>query len=137
MPLNILVVDDSSVTRAMIIKTLKIIGLPLGEIYQAANGLEGIEALEENWVDIALVDVNMPIMNGEEMLRQLRETPEGKNLPVIMVSTEGSQTRIESLQEQGAKFVHKPFAPEAIRQAIVEITGISYEPTSTESDTDF
>lgn len=134
MALNVLVVDDSSVTRAMIIKTLKIAGLPLGEIYQAANGQEGLDVLDKNWVDIALVDINMPVMNGEEMIRRLRETPEWENLPVVVVSTEGSQTRIERLQQRGAKFVHKPFAPETIREIIAEITGISHEPEETETD---
>ncbi|HEX30388.1 TPA: response regulator, partial [Candidatus Poribacteria bacterium] len=66
MALNILVVDDSSVMRSIIIKTLHLCGLPLGEIYQAVNGLEGLQALEENWIDLALVDINMPVMDGEE-----------------------------------------------------------------------
>ncbi len=135
MALNVLVVDDSSVTRAMIIKTLKIAGLPLGEIYQAANGQEGLDVLDEHWIDLALVDINMPVMNGEEMIQKLREIPEWENLPVVVVSTEGSQTRIERLQQRGAKFVHKPFAPEAIREIISEITGIDHEPE--ESETDF
>lgn len=134
MPLNVLVVDDSSVTRAMIIKTLKIAGLPLGEVYQAANGQEGLDVLDQNWVDIAFVDINMPVMNGEEMIHRLRETPEWENLPVIVVSTEGSQTRIERLQQRGAKFIHKPFAPESIREIIFEITGISHEPEEIETD---
>lgn len=134
MPLNVLVVDDSSVTRAMIIKTMKIAGLPLGEIYQAANGQEGLDILDQKWVDLALVDINMPVMNGEEMIHRLRKIPEWENLPVVVISTEGSQTRIERLQQRGAIFVHKPFAPETIREVISEITGISHEPEATETD---
>ncbi len=134
MALNVLIVDDSSVTRAMILKTMKIAGLPLGDIYQASNGQEGLDILDQSWVDLALVDINMPVMNGEEMLRRLREMPEWENLPVIIVSTEGSQTRIESLQQKGAKFVHKPFAPETIREVIAEVTGICHEPEECQTD---
>jgi two-component system chemotaxis response regulator CheY len=135
MALNVLVVDDSSVTRAMIIKTMKMASLPLGEIYQAGNGQEGLQQMQEHWIDLALVDINMPVMNGEEMITKLRENPEWENLPVIVVSTEGSQTRIERLQQKGVKFVHKPFSPETVREVISEITGIEHEPA--ESDTEF
>ncbi len=135
MALNILVVDDSSVTRAMVIKTLKIAGLPLGEIHQAANGQEGLDQLENNWIDLALVDINMPVMNGEEMIIKVRERPEWENLPIVVVSTEGSQTRIERLQQKGAQFIHKPFSPETIREVVADITGLDHEPI--EADTDF
>jgi two-component system chemotaxis response regulator CheY len=137
MALNFLIVDDSSVTRAMIIKTLKIAGLPIGEVHQAANGQEGLDALKDNWIDLALVDINMPVMNGEEMIGKVRENPEWENLPIIVVSTEGSQTRIERLQRKGAKFIHKPFAPESIREVVEEITGIDHEPIETDTDLDF
>ncbi len=68
MALNVLVLDDSAVMRAIIIKTLKLTGLPLGGIHEAANGKEGLEVLDANWVDLALVDINMPVMTGEEFI---------------------------------------------------------------------
>jgi two-component system chemotaxis response regulator CheY len=135
MALNVLVVDDSSVTRAMIIKTMKMAGLPLGEVYQAGNGREGLDQLADHGVDLALVDINMPVMNGEEMIERIRENPEWESLPVVVVSTEGSQTRIERLQQKGARFVHKPFSPETVREIIAEITGMQHEPQ--ESDAEF
>lgn len=135
MALNILVVDDSSVTRAMIIKTIKMASLPLGEIYQAGNGQEGLDLLKHHWVDLALVDINMPVMNGEDMIEKIRENPEWKSLPVIVISTEGSQTRVERLRQQGARFIHKPFSPEIIRETIADITGMRHEPS--ETDTEF
>jgi two-component system chemotaxis response regulator CheY len=126
--INILVVDDSAVMRKMVIKTLRLIrGLPLGEIYEAANGQEGLKRLQEQWIDLALVDINMPVMTGEEMIQQLRQNPETKDLAVIVVSTEGSESRIEMLQRHGAGFVHKPFSPELLRKQIIELTGVSYE----------
>lgn len=127
MSLNILVVDDSAVVRAMIVKTLEISGLDVGQVVQAANGQEGLQALEDHWIDLVLVDINMPVMNGEEMIERLRANPLWEALPLVVVSTEGSQTRIARLQQKGARFVHKPFAPETIREVVEDIMGISHE----------
>lgn len=127
MSLNILVVDDSSVMRAMIVKTLRLSGVPVNEVHQAANGEEGLRAIDANWIDLCLVDINMPIMDGEQMLDKVRENPETRGLPVIVVSTEGSDTRVAALREKGAGFVHKPFTPEILRETIVEVTGVSDE----------
>jgi len=132
MSLNILVVDDSSVMRAMIIKTLRLSGLPLGQIHQAGNGQEGLDVLSSNWIDLALIDINMPVMNGEEMIDRLRRNPETADLPVIVVSTESSETCIEMLQKKGAVFVHKPFTPETLRETIEKMTGVSSEQRITE-----
>ena len=127
MAFNVLVVDDSAVMRGIIIKTLRLSGLELSEIYQAGNGQEGLALVDQNWVDLALVDINMPVMNGEEMIRKLRANPETERLPVIVVSTEGSEARIKTLQENGVKFIHKPFDPGVLREMIRELTGVSDE----------
>ena len=95
MALNILVVDDSSVMRAIIIKTLHLSQLPVGEVHQASNGQEALKVLDGKWIDLALVDINMPVMDGEEMINRLRQNPATVGLPVIIVSTEGSNTRKE------------------------------------------
>lgn len=124
MPLNVLVVDDSSVMRAMIIKTMRMSGLDLGEIHQAANGQEGLDTARNNWLDLVVADINMPVMNGEEMIDQMKADPELADLPTIVISTEGSATRIERLERKGVKFIHKPFTPEIIRDTIKGLTGI-------------
>jgi two-component system chemotaxis response regulator CheY len=118
MGINVLVVDDSSVMRAMIIKTMKISGLPLGTVYQAANGQEGLDSLKVNWVDLVIVDINMPVMNGEEMIDHMLAHPEMRDISIVVISTEGSDTRIERLQHKGAAFIHKPFTPENIRDTV-------------------
>jgi len=123
MGLNILVVDDSGVMRAMIIKTLKMCGVDIGEIFQAANGEEGLKQLEKNWVDVVLVDMNMPVMGGEEMIDRLRQNQVTRDIPVVVVSTESSQSRIEMLEKKSSGFVHKPFNPEIIKGVIDGITG--------------
>jgi len=130
MALNTLVVDDSSVMRSIIIKTLKLAGLSLGEVLEAGNGQEGLRLLENNWVDLALVDIHMPVMDGEEMISRLRKNKEYHDLPVIIVSSESDSARIEMLQKTGATFMHKPFTPETLREAIIEVTGVSHEDQS-------
>jgi two-component system chemotaxis response regulator CheY len=123
MALNILVVDDSSVMRAMIIKTLRLSQLPLGEVLEAPNGQEALKVLDSKWIDLALVDINMPVMDGEEMISRLRQNPVTEDLPVIIISTEGSETRKEVLMQKGARFVHKPFTPETLRDTILKTLG--------------
>ena len=125
MAFNVLVVDDSAVMRQMVVRTLKMSGLPLGTVLEAANGEEGLFVLQDQWVDLLLLDVNMPVMNGEEMLRRVRASPETENLPVIVVSTEGSETRLAALHQLGASIVHKPFAPETLRDTILRVTGVT------------
>jgi two-component system chemotaxis response regulator CheY len=127
MPLNTLVVDDSSVMRSMIIKTLKLSGVPLGDVLEAANGEEGLGVLERNWVDLALVDIHMPVMDGEEMINRLRQSDQYRDLPVIVVSSESDANKITMLQKKGATFMHKPFTPENLKEAVMEATGVDDE----------
>ena len=127
MALNILVVDDSAIVRAVIVKTLKLSGIPLGETYEAGDGQEGLDRLREHWIDVVFVDINMPVMNGEDMIRAIRENPLWADLAIVVVSTEGSQTRIDHLKSMGARFIHKPFTPETVRNVVLEITGGCHE----------
>ncbi len=125
MPLNILIVDDSAVMRGMILKSLNMSGIALGEVHQAANGQEGLDCMNENWVDLIFADLNMPVMGGEEMIDRMKETQDKDDIPIIVISTEGSETRIEKLEKKGIAFIHKPFTPEIIRDTINNLTGIS------------
>ncbi len=125
MALNVLIVDDSAVMRTMVLRTLKLSGVPLGEIHEAPDGQAGLEVLQEHWIDLVLLDLNMPRMNGEELLGEVRGNPETANVPVIVVSTEGSESRINLIHKLGAGFVHKPFRPEQLRTAILALTGLS------------
>lgn len=138
MAFNVLIVDDSAVMRAMIVRTLKLSGLPIAAIYEASHGEDGLRTLNEEWVDLLLLDVNMPVMNGEEMLRLIREDERTRDLAVIIVSTEGSETRLAALQAMGAAIVHKPFPPEVLRDTILQVTGVTdveyYGSTAAASD---
>src|SRR5258708_31525883 len=111
---NILVIDDSSVMRKMLIKMLRLCGLPLGEIYEAGNGQAGLEMLAQHPVAIILADIHMPVMDGVEMFERTRRDPQSARLPFIFVSSDSSATRIATLLDQGAGFVHKPLSPESL-----------------------
>lgn len=121
MAINILIVDDSSVMRKMISKTIKISGIEIDTIFEAENGKEGLEVLNQHWIDVLFIDVNMPIMDGMEMLDHVRNRPDTKDLPILIVSTESNEKRIREIDQKKAGFVHKPFTPEVLREKIEEV----------------
>lgn len=126
MALNILVVDDSNTVRAVIAKTLKLTGVPINELLEAANGREALQILQDHWVDLIFSDINMPVMGGVEMIQQMKQDDVLKTIPVIVVSTEGSATRIEQLKAQGVRaYIRKPFTPELVRAVVLDIIGES------------
>ncbi len=124
MSLHVLVVDDSPVMRKMVIRVLGMSGLPIESVHEASQGREALDVLaREANINLGLFDVNMPVLNGEELVVQIRAEPKIAALPVIMVSTEGSVERIERLKRLGAAFIRKPFGPEALLDAIISATG--------------
>lgn len=127
MPLNVLIVDDSAVMRAMVARVLRLSGVPLGEVREAADGAAGLRALADRPADLVLLDVNMPVMDGEEMLRRLRAAPATAALPVIVVSTEGSEARRAVLEAHDVAFVRKPFKPAELRELVLRAAGLTPE----------
>ena len=135
MAFNILIVDDSKIIRSMVERTIRISGVPVGEIFEAANGAEGLEVLNSQWIDLVMADINMPVMDGMAMLDKMHEQELLHAVPVVIVSTEGSETKIEKLWRQGIKaFIRKPFTPEAIRSVIRDILGEWTDGDGTEFD---
>ena len=125
MGMNILVVDDSAVMRAMIIKTLRLSGLPLGAVHEAGDGAQGLAALAVHAVDLALVDINMPVMNGAELIDRIRADPALASLPIVVISTDSSDVRAEQARARGCLFVHKPFSPETLRDTVSRAVPVS------------
>ena len=123
MAMNVLIVDDSKVMRKIVIATLHLSRFPLSEVHEAANGQEALQVLNSNRIDLALVDLNIPVMDGEEMIERVRQNPVTRDLPIVVTSSESSETRIERLKQRGVGFVHKPFAPETLRDAILSAIG--------------
>ncbi len=122
MALNILIVDDSETVRSVLAKTLQISGIDVGELHKAANGREALDILKGHWIDLIFSDINMPVMGGVEMIQQMQQDDMLKTIPVIVVSTEGSVTRIEQLKAQGVRaYIRKPFTPELVRSVVEDI----------------
>lgn len=124
MNFNILIVDDSEIMRAMLKKVIAMSDAPVKEIYEATNGVEGLKVLEDELVDVVLSDINMPQMNGIEMIEKIKSTDETKHLPIIVVSTEGSAHVVDNLMNMGIReYLRKPFTPETVRDALKKVLG--------------
>ncbi|MBI2886038.1 MAG: response regulator [Chloroflexi bacterium] len=123
MALTVLIVDDSAVIRKMIIRSLRLSGCAVDCILEAANGAEALQVLDDQEVDLVLADLNMPVLSGEEMIHRARQNPKTATVPIIVVSTEGSETRRANLAALGTGFVRKPFSPEVLGAAVRETLG--------------
>jgi two-component system, chemotaxis family, chemotaxis protein CheY len=122
MSYRVLIVDDSAVLRRMVKRALTISGLPADPVHEASNGQEALGILRENWIDIVFADINMPVMSGAEMLSNMKQDPTLSGTPVVIVSSEHSEKRIEELKALGARaFLVKPFRPETIKGIFVEV----------------
>ncbi|MFZ5432750.1 MAG: response regulator [Calditrichota bacterium] len=124
MAYNILIVDDSAVTREVLTRTIRLSGMPLGEVYHAANGEEALKVLDEKWADIVFTDINMPVMDGFQLVENMQKRADWERLPVVVVSTEGSRNRMEELERIGiAGYIRKPFTPEQVADMIQKVMG--------------
>lgn len=125
MSFNVLIVDDSTSMRAVIKKIIAISGFRLDKCFEAANGREALDQLKQSWIDVIVSDINMPHMNGLELLQALRSDPLYQNIPTIIVSTDGSSERMNEALQAGAKeFIKKPFLPEDIRKVLYDVIGV-------------
>jgi two-component system, chemotaxis family, chemotaxis protein CheY len=116
---RILIVDDSSVMRKIVERSLRQAGLDLGDVVEAGNGIEALAAVREGTFDLILSDINMPAMDGLEFLRQLSTVEAAKGTPVVMVTTEGSESRVVEALSIGAKgYIRKPFTPDQIKERV-------------------
>ena len=117
--IDMLLVDDSSITRSVIKRIIRLSGADVGTIFEAEDGVDALEKLKEQWVDIIISDINMPRMNGFQLVSELKSDPIKKNIPIIMITTEGSEKRINELKAKGInEYIIKPFYPEQVKDAI-------------------
>ena len=122
MSYRILVVDDSPVSRKMVCRAVTMSGLDIGEILEANNGKEALEVVARTWVDIVLADINMPVMNGAEMVAEMAKSDFMVNTPVVIISSEKGKERMEALRALGVSaYLPKPFRPEQIKQVVGEL----------------
>jgi two-component system chemotaxis response regulator CheY len=113
---RILITDDSAIVRAMVRKALGICGVAVAEVHEAANGREALEVLARATIDVVFADVNMPEMDGPELVARMRADAALAAIPVVMVTSERNEARLEALRSHGVRAVlSKPFRPEALR----------------------
>jgi two-component system, chemotaxis family, chemotaxis protein CheY len=122
--LKVLIVDDSAVMRKIVERALRQAGLELNEVLEASNGAEALVEVQKGSLDIILSDINMPVMDGLEFLRNLANLDAGKSVPVVMITTEGSEARVVEALSVGAKgYIRKPFTPEQVKERVTPLIG--------------
>lgn len=122
---NVLIVDDSPILRMAIRKVVRLAGVEDDRIHEAGNGREVLDVLETVWVDLVLLDLNMPVMDGEEFARELKKNPDLADVAVVVVSTEGNRDRLQRMRELGVmETLRKPFEPEDLHRLIGKVLGV-------------
>jgi two-component system chemotaxis response regulator CheY len=122
MALDVLIVDDSAAIRKILHRVLVQADVPLGKVHEAGDGLEGLEKMKTESIGLILSDINMPNMDGIEFLTRLKANDLYKAIPILMVTTEGSQAKVMQALELGAAgYVKKPFTADQIKE---KLTGI-------------
>ena len=118
--LDVLIVDDSAAIRKILQRVLRQTEIPIGAVYEAGDGAEALDMMRKQAVGLVLSDINMPNMDGLEFLTKLRAEQTWSNIPVLMVSTEGTQAKVLEAVERGASgYVRKPFTAEQIKEKLV------------------
>lgn len=126
MKINVLIVEDDAAMRVVLKNTVQSVDMDIeiGEIYESENGQEGIETLKEKeQVDLMLVDIYMPVMDGLDMLDHVHDHPDFQHIPAIVVSTENDEDRIDAILRQGLGFVPKPLTHVLLKDQIVSMLG--------------
>lgn len=121
-PLDVLIVDDSAAIRKILQRVLRQTDLSLGEIQEAGDGTEAVEILKNRSFGLILSDINMPQMDGLQLLARIKDMAHLKDVPVIMITTEGGQGKVmEAVQLGATGYVRKPFTAEQIKEKLVGI----------------
>jgi two-component system chemotaxis response regulator CheY len=119
---NVLVVDDSAAIRKILQRVLRQTGMIIGEIYDAGDGQEALELLKTKEIGLVLSDINMPKMDGLQLLAAMKNTPQWRDIPVVMITTEGGETKVgEAVKLGAAGYVRKPFTADQIKEKLAGI----------------
>lgn len=117
--MNVLIVDDSAAIRKILQRVLGQAKVPISQFFEAGDGLEALEVLKANPIGLVLSDINMPNMDGLQLLSQVRAVEEWKKVPFVMITTEGSQAKVlEAVQLGASGYVRKPFTPDQIKEKL-------------------
>jgi two-component system chemotaxis response regulator CheY len=120
--LSVLIVDDSSVMRKIIERSLRQAGIQIKEVFEASNGVEALARSQQTRVDLILSDINMPTMDGLEFVRQLQSVENAKGVPIVMITTEGGEAHVVQALSCGAQgYIRKPFSSDQIKERILPL----------------
>lgn len=120
--IRVLIVDDSAVMRKIVERSLRSAGVELASVLEAGSGVQGIELLRAQEVDLIFSDINMPQMNGLEFLRQVAADGLSPGTPIVMITTEGSTEHVSEAIQAGARgYILKPFTPEHIKERVLPL----------------
>jgi len=119
---SVLIVDDSSVMRKIVERSLRLAGIEIDKVLEADSGAAALGVIQQNVPDMIFSDINMPTMDGIEFIRQLQGVESAKGVPVVMITTEGGQTRVMEALALGAQgYIRKPFTPEQVREQVIPL----------------
>lgn len=125
MSVRVMLVDDSALVRKVMKKTLGLAGVDESSVVEAEHGEQALERLSKDWVDIIFLDINMPVMNGVAFMEAVSKDPLYSKIPVVIVSTEGSDERKEQLKKMGVKsYLRKPVTPESVVTTFKDLLGV-------------
>ena len=124
MAYRVLIVDDSPAMRTFVRRVIEASGFELSLCFQASTGREALDVLRQEWVDVVLTDINMPELDGEEFIRRLEADDLLRSIPVVVISTDATRSRIDRLLALGARgYITKPFRPEELRAELERTLG--------------
>jgi len=116
---DVLVVDDSAAIRKILQRVLRQTGMPIGNIHEAGDGQEALSVLKSQTVNLVLTDINMPKMDGLQLLAAIKAQDDWRDLPVVMITTEGGEAKVSEALRLGARgYVRKPFTAEQIKEKL-------------------
>jgi two-component system, chemotaxis family, chemotaxis protein CheY len=119
MSVDILIVDDSAAIRKILQRVLLQTEVPIGKVLEAGDGLEALATLKTHKVGLILSDINMPNMDGLQLLGELKASAELRAVPVLMITTEGGQAKVLEAVNLGAVgYVRKPFTADQIKEKL-------------------
>lgn len=125
--LRVLIVDDSSVMRKIVDHSLRQAGLELTEVFETSNGVEALARMNGTRVNLILSDINMPTMDGLELVRQLQAVDNAKGVSIVMITAEAEESNVVQALSSGARgYIRKPFSPDQIKKRTIPLLGDSH-----------
>jgi two-component system chemotaxis response regulator CheY len=114
-----LIVDDSSTIRLIVRRCLEQSELGIRDVWEAGNGEEAVDVLAKQAIDVVLADINMPKMDGFQLLAAMKQDDRWKTIPVLMITTEAAASAVLDTVQKGASgYIRKPFTAVQIRSQL-------------------